>query len=361
MTASGTVAGEEDSDDTNSVETSVFEEETRNQVQVGETAFGSIAYHSGYKNESILKLSCDPDEILSLHEEGWDVSPGKTQWILRAPEAALCDFSNPLRNPTEDPADVMCLHDRIRDGSIDELLTEVIPSDLTVYRLEGESLETTEKIAGSDHRVVEIPSRLYDRVTEARCVATDRRREQPQRWDIWEKQVDDLSVPVQKKWEGLAYFYDQISNVAISSTAIGGFWNQLPEADINVFVPKAGIAYYLGYLEETGNTNAALWEYHRGINPTKEVKFFDQSFADKRVNIIDKAYSGGTVEAVGKRVRNEGGQPRLISVFPKSAQAVEISDHVVFWDRVLPADTIETSADGWYQNTFETVTRSRSK
>lgn len=334
-----------------------IKEETRDQIQVGETSFGRVAYHGGYRNESVLKFSEDPHEILALHEKGWDVSPGQTRWILRAPEVALCDLSNPLRNPTQDPHEILHLYEYIQKPAAQGLLGEAIPTDLAVHRLEGKSLETIEKVAGSDHRVTEVPRSLYERLKGEGDALPDSDHT-PREWDLWETTVDNLSSSTHRKWEEVSHFYEQITNVAISKSALGGFWEQLPQADINVFVPKAGITYFLGYLEETGNDNAVLWEYHRGINPTKEVKFHNDSFEDKRVNIIDKAYTGGTVKEVGEQVRNEGGSPRLISVFPKSAEAVAISDHVVFCDSIEPADSIDTSARGWYRDLFERLTSS---
>lgn len=331
-----------------------LDDETRDQFEVRQTTFGRVAYHRGYKSESVLKLTDCPAEIMSLHDAGWDVSPGKTRWVLRAPEVAVCDLSNPMRNPVRDPESVRQFYETVRELEAEELLQEVAPSGLETEPLGGSCLECIEKVSGSDERITTVPGRLYDRLA-AEGRVPKREDVEFQGWDLWETPVTELSESTRRRWETIASFYERVTNVEIGDTALGGVWSQLPEADVTVFVPKGGIKYFLGYLEETGRDDAMLWEYHRGINPTKEVRFGDVDFDGKTVNVVDKSYTGGTIEELSERIREAGGTPRRVSVFPKSRTAIQRSDYVVFGDDVRRTDRIDPTEDGWGLRLFEEV------
>lgn len=330
-----------------------LEEETPDQRVVDEASYGFVTYHSGYRNEGVLRVSDSPGEILEFQEKGWVVVPGQDMWILRAPEIALCDLSNPLRNPVQDPEEIYKLHQALEEAGPQNVI-DAVTEDLDARHLGGISTEAITKVGGADDRVKEVPMRAYDYLRDSEFWPEG---EYDMRSDIRleETRSEELPSRLEGVYSYLQEFYESVSNTEITTRRLNGVWEDLPEADVNLFVPKAGIKYFFGYVESQTTTPAMLWEHHRGVNPTKEVKFFERDLDGKTVNVIDKSYSGGTVRELGEKVESEGGYPQNISVFPKSSEAVSSSDYVLFGDTVLESEDINYDDDEWYKEAFREV------
>jgi hypothetical protein len=82
---------------------------------------------------------------------------------------------------------------------------------------------------------------------------------------------------------------------------------------------------------------------------------FTKKLVGKKCLIVDKTYTGKTLETVSSLVWQEGGIPIKLGLFPKNRhRAVANADLVLFLDRVLNAQKIDTVL-GWANQLYLSV------
>ncbi len=126
----------------------------------------------------------------------------------------------------------------------------------------------------------------------------------------------------------------------------------MPKNDIYIFVPKSGLKYALGFIEEMGSDEQImLWECHLSLDQTKELRIFNKDLRNKKVAIIDRSYSSNTLDYLKEKVEREGGHPLSVALFPKSKRAIQNSDYILFLDKFIPSKNIRFKKN-WQEDLF---------
>jgi phage anti-repressor protein len=247
----------------------------------------------------------------------------------------------------------------LNHSNCEELITEISSKyfpGLEIVLLEGEYSNLEIRIAGSDKRVHDFPKILYRILKKTKLWKTEflkvKNTLKNRKVKIKIKNINKCNSKAKNFYWKLVDEYSIFGKVNLPDIAVYGFWESIPQNDIYIFVPKAGIKYALGFIEERGQTkNIMLWECHLSLDMTKELKIFAKELKNKKVAIIDRSYSSNSLDYLEKKVMREGGQPLKIALFPKSKRAIQHSDYILFLDKLIPSKNIQFKKK-WAEDLF---------
>ena len=128
-----------------------------------------------------------------------------------------------------------------------------------------------------------------------------------------------------------------------------GLVGQLPNHDILVFVPSGCYSYISLFLNDDLIDKIMLYEVHTDRNQKSIRKAFTKNLKNKKCLIIDKSYTGDTLNRVSKLVEDEGGVPIKLALYPRSRKAVLESDYFLFLDQIIETKPSDYLEDNWAQ------------
>ena len=318
---------------------------------------GLLVYNKSHFKKNFIDISNDIDEIKRKIKNGWELRPGKYKFFLRAPEVVLCDLSEVHTNPTCDLREILTLFRILNHLNREELITKISSKyfpGLEVVLLEGEFSNLEIRMAGSDKRVYDFPKILYRILKKSKLWKTEflKVKNTLKNRKVKIKNINKCNCKAKNFYRKLVKKYSVLGEINLPDIAVYGFWESIPQNDIYLFVPKAGIKYALGFIEEKEQTqNIMLWECHLSLDMTKELKIFAKELKNKKVAIIDRSYSSNSLDYLEKKVMREGGQPLKIALFPKSKRAIQRSDYILFLDKVIPSKNIQFKKN-WAEDLF---------
>jgi hypothetical protein len=320
---------------------------------------GLLVYNKPHFKKNFIDITADINEIKRKLRQGWEIRPGKYKFILRAPEVILCDLSEAYTNPTLNLKEILTLSRVLNSLNISQLLNKIISQHfptLEIVLLEGKHSNFEIRAAASDRRVYKLPKILYRMLKESNLWKKEIKRTRNilrnRKLKIKIKEINGCSPKTQNFYGKLQKEYSIFEKINLSNTAVYGFWGSVPKNDVYIFVPKAGIKYALGFIEEIGKSQQImLWECHLSLDITKELKIFNKKLKNKKVAIIDRSYSSNTLDYLGKKVAKEEGQLLKIALFPKSKRAIQRSDYILFLDKLIPSKNIQFK-ENWAEDLF---------
>ena len=293
--------------------------------------------------------------------------------LIRAPEQWLVDLTDPYKvspigNVVSNFAYHMLLSDLIRKGDFvdftESCLREHDFADFQFTLLNGPALETEFRVAGSDIRVKDLRGLLYSEVADGKT------------WEKYIKQAQTCLGETRSINFSTASVYDNgpescalfsllkerysaldsFRKEAFNPLYIPGLYDEVPSADVYLFVPWGGFRHIAGFANKDNVSKIMLWEYHSDESQIQRtIKYLTKDLRDKNVLILDNSYTGGTLNSLAESVAQDGGKPSRLAIFPKSALSVVNSDYVLIFDRVIPSREIDTSRQNWLREVYKRV------
>ncbi len=321
---------------------------------------GLLVYNKSHFKNTLINITSDIKEIKDRIKDGWSIYPGRYKFILQAPETVLCDLSDIYLNPTSNIIEILTFFKFLKSVNIRKFLNQLTLNsyfkNLEIILLDGIFSDIQVRIGGSDKRVYNIPRYLYKifkktnlwqvKLKESRNILNIRK------FNIINKKITQAKIKTKKYYHSLIKNYSIFNKINIPTELVYGFWKNLPSSDVYIFVPKSGLKYAFGFINEKGNVDKVmLWECHLGLDQYKELKFFSKILKNKKVAIIDISYSGNTLDYIRKKVLQEGGEPTTIALFPKSKRAIKRSDYILFLDRFILSKNISFKKN-WQEDLF---------
>ena len=123
--------------------------------------------------------------------------------------------------------------------------------------------------------------------------------------------------------------------------------------DIFIFIPWSCFKYIGNFISEKNVNKVMLWETHLFKHDNHEHIFKGRNLKGKKVLIFDKSYTGGTLNKMAKLVKNQGGHPIKVAIFPKSRLGIKNSDYIFFLDRLIKSSEIDTSKNDYYLKLYQ--------
>lgn len=327
---------------------------------------GLLVYNKPHFKDNFIYITTDVDKIKERVRNGWLIYPGKYKFILRAPEVVLCDLSEIHTNPTRNPKEILTLFKILNRLNSSEYLKKIIVKyfkNLEVIPLRGPYSTLEIRVAGSDRRVYKIPQILYHSLKETNLWKTELKKTEKtlknREFCLRIKKLQECSRRTKNFYTQLVKQYSNFEKISFPNIAVYGFWRNLlkylPKNTIYIFVPKTGLKYTFGFIEEIGSfQQIMLWECHLSLDMTKELRIFDKKLKNKKVALIDRSYSSNTLDYLGDKVRAEGGDPIKFALFPKSKRAIQHSDYFLFLDKFIRSNAIQFK-ENWLEELFVKV------
>lgn len=322
---------------------------------------GFLTFNNPHYKEEIIYITSDFKEIADKLRNGWRLFPGKTRWVLKAPEISLCDLSDALSNPTNNPRGILAFYRVLNKSNLVDLLHKVKKAndinDLDIIPLKGGSTGTEIRISGSDLRIYQFPKLTYEFVKKSvlwkeeflRCVKTVKNRRIKIQSFLYNRKTPQIC---QTFFLYIKKQYHILEQVIKPTEIIAGVWKNIPPCDYYIFVPKAGLKYILGFLKENQKPDKLiLWEYHTGIERGKEIVINGKNLQGKHVGIVDRFYSGGTSIYLKNQVKSLGGIPIGIALFPKSNKKITEMNFILFVDKFIKTNDIP-HGNKWSEELF---------
>ena len=318
-----------------------------------------LVYNKSHFKTNLICITTDINEIRKKLKGGWELRPGKYKFILRAPEAVLCDFSEVYSNPTSHLKEILTLYRVINSLNISRFLHKIIArhfKNLKIVLFEGRYSNFEIRIAGSDKRIYKLPKLLYQTLKKSTLWKREFFRIKniikERKLEVKNKEINKCNRKTKNFYNRLIKEYSIFGKINLPDIATYGFFKEIPKSDIYIFIPKSGLKYAFGFIEEVGKSQRImLWECHLSLDMTKELKIFSKQLKNKKVAIIDRSYSSNTLDYLKEKIIQEGGYPLSIALFPKSKRAIQHSDYILFLDKFIKSKNI-CFKENWQEDLF---------
>lgn len=305
---------------------------------------------------------------------GWICEQINGGFWLRAPDISLVDITEPSRiyQMGEDDKKVFSTFQMLRDLRESSDLREYIRGIVVqgkekyegfqFYVSEGEVLEGEVRIGGSDSRVNALKHDIL--TTTVEHPSWKRYKEQADQFLGPTRKVKLSQFDVSQLSEKTATFFTGIQALKamkyprsepIGTTVIENVIQQLPEFDVMILIPTGCFRYLTTFLHEKLLDKLMVWEIHYDPNRQETYKLVNKKIENKRCLIIDKAYTGKTLERAAGMVLEEGGAPIRLGLFPKSRLAVDNLEYVMLLDWVQQSNTLDTKDAHWIDNNYKNI------
>jgi hypothetical protein len=140
----------------------------------------------------------------------------------------------------------------------------------------------------------------------------------------------------------------------ISLKKLDGVIDKLPKNDVMIFIPTGCYKYITSFIDEKTVNKIMLWEFHANKDVLHSNKYLSKEIYYKKCLIIDKSYTGETLNTMSNLVIKNGGIPIKLAIFPKSKLAIEKSDYIFLLDRIFKSDKMKLE-NNWVETYFKKI------
>ena len=314
--------------------------------------YGYLTYNSPHKKEEVIFITSNLATIKQKILDGWRVYPGRHSWILKSLEIPLCDISDITCNPTANPVELLAYYRLLLSLSFEDIKKQVISvmneRDFSFNILESSKKTAEIRIAGSDKRVLKVPEIVFRIIKNQahwdREYNRVKKQIQPRPFTIERKLFRNITYSTRQQFMQLRKKYACIERLDPPEYIVQSIWNHLPVYDAYIFVPKAGLLYALGFMEDNPDKakKVVFWESHTGIERGKEIRFPNSNLSEKHSVIIDRWYSGGTISYLKKVIQENNRTARVdcVALFPKRIPQASEVQYIVFLDTLIQTSKI---------------------
>lgn len=327
-------------------------------------------YCDSHKRESVSFITDDLELIQTYEELGWNYTKINKGFKVRAPEEWLVDLSDPYKimfyaDYIINFAYYLYLNDLKDKGIFEKTAREVLKKynlkNLHIFLLEGESLETEVRIAGTDKRVkffkdilfVELRTRPewshYEEIAKRKI--GDLKYKRPKITNI-DKQKEIVQNFFYKSKE-LYQNFKLIKDDKFNKKFIKDLFRDIPsDFDVYVFIPNSCFQYVFSFVTQDNIEKIMFLESHSGKKDLLEGRFFSKQIKGKKVLIIDNSYSGSTLNKAAAIIIKEGGIAKKLALFPKSKLSFENADYFLFINRIYTKEEVRLTEPNWKEELY---------
>lgn len=319
-------------------------------------------------------MTTDKGDVLNEKMKlGWSFESIEGGFVLRAPDISLVDITDPFRiyQLGDDINNFACfklIKDLKDSGRFSNFINRTIFRNKDKYNKfeffisEGPVLEGEIRIGGSDDRIKELKNDIL-----IECVSNtlewQRYKEDAKQFlgirrkiQILQNQEKDFGKKTQ---DFILYINGLFKNIYPASKllkmdTIAGLVDQLPNFDVMIFIPEGCSNYITSFMRDDVVDKIMLWEIHIE-HPAKVLKLLKKDIDKKRCLIIDKSYTGKTLSRMASLVKEEGGVPIRLSVFPKSRYAIQNSEYSLLFDKIIDNATIDFNSKYWAEMYYKKI------
>lgn len=332
----------------------------------------NINYDPIHQREEVSFSTLDLEIVSEKRTDGWIFKETNDGFILRAPEEWLVDLSDPYKisyysSPEINLSYFIFLKNLVNQSQLNDFIATTLEKEkyqgFQFQILKGPALETEIRIAGSDKRLNIIKKKLFtaaqahtawnEALQEAKALLQNTRDFDLHYLTLEETESHILSFF--KKVQQLYEPFNTFKRDSFNQNFITNLFDDLPDADIYVFVPWSCFRYILSYAVKNDLNKVMFWEIHADSKAGRMNRFMGQDLAGKRVLIIDNSYTGSTLNLLAKKIKDAGGIPERLALFPKSKVALENCEYYLFINKIFKADNDCIWPQDWYLSIYQKV------
>ncbi|MPM46411.1 hypothetical protein SDC9_93111 [bioreactor metagenome] len=138
----------------------------------------------------------------------------------------------------------------------------------------------------------------------------------------------------------------------INLNVIKNICTKLPKNDVLIFIPTGCYQYITSFINKQTYDKIMLWEIHNNKDASHSCKYLTKNIKGKKCLIIDKSYTGKTLDMMEKNIIKNNGYPIKLALFPKSMEAIKRSDYIVFLDKIYKSQSIKEEGD-WMNKLYK--------
>lgn len=329
-----------------------------------------ISYNAENGQSDACALCSNLEEVSFLISRGWKYSRQTEGYYLRAPSVWLVDMTDPVKinfyeNPYVNYAYYCFLEKLEKKGSIYDWITRILNRNRCYYNqfqfswTEGPIVESEFRVIGSDSRVKRLRKDLFAGFSTSeefpRCLKDAKEylgESKPVR--IQNKPLSDQPMELQKYYKKLEYIFSCYGVPTYNPEIVTYHWKDIPDFDKIVLSPT-GCFDFLSSLTECVGCQAdkiGYYEVHSDPNKTGSA-FYNMDLGENdTVIVMDKVYSGYSLEKMAKKVTLLGGSPIKTALYPKSRAGIKKSDYVIIGQKVFPAFEVGRTQD-WVKEFYK--------
>ncbi len=327
-------------------------------------------YHPSHRREAVSFIT-DDLELIKMHEElGWTYHKIKEGFRVRAPEEWLVDLSDPYKimfyaDYIINFAYYLYLNDLKKNKTFEKVANEVLNKynlkNLNVFLLEGESLETEIRVAGTDKRIkffkdvlfAELKSKpewsYYEKIAKEQLGTLRYKRPKMAHINVKEEIVQNFFYRAKELYKNFKLMKEDKFNKEF----IQDLFRDIPlDFDVYVFIPNSCFQYVFSFVNESNIKKIMFLESHAGIKDALEGRFFSKQVKGKRVLIIDNSYSGSTLNKAADIIKKEGGITKKLALFPKSRLSFNNADYFLFINKIYKKEDINLTDQDWKEKLY---------
>lgn len=313
------------------------------------------------------------ENVLDAKSRGWTFKRNKEGFVVRAPEQWLVDLTDPYKvvacgDVVSNLTYYNFLKGLLKEQRFDGFMRSVADKNgmqgLVVQNLEGPSLETEIRVAGSDKRIADVRKLAFWEAKQNTEWLNIHEQVQKQLGDV--RPISFEKESLFENHQDLASFYayikERLSMVdsvraenVFNPEHIPSLFKDLPPFDVYVFIPWGSLRYLPSFLTSENVSKIMFWEIHYDDSQEYTNRFLAKDIKDKNVLIVDNSYSGGTLNRMKDMVANEGGVPSRLALFPKSTLSVKNSELTLVLDTIIKSETINTENPSWMTDLYKNV------
>lgn len=321
----------------------------------------------------VYMTSQDSDVANEKINQGWICEKCNGGFWMRAPDISLVDITEPDRiyqmgKPADTFSAFTFLKDLKRQSGLYDFINGVIYTkrenfqNFDYYISEGEVLDGEIRIGGNDSRIRELKKNILGEVKTSpywpRYQQDTRDFLGPTRpIAIESKDISDFdtrSAQFIRLIDDLRQVYYPRSE-KVGMKVLKNAINQLPDYEIMIFIPTGCFRYITSFINEATIDRIMLWEVHFDKNRPETIKLTNKNIENRKCLIVDKTYTGKTLDRAAGLVTAEGGIPIRLGLFPKGKTSVGNSEYIMFLDQIIDARNIDLTDSNWLLNTFRSV------
>jgi len=308
------------------------------------------------------ELTCCTDELFIAKKFinlGWLKKRVLSKIILLSPEIQLVDLSNPIKsdyfskNKKEGFKKLLALFLTIKyfesSGELNKIINNFYKE--TFFVLGGDTLELEVRVAlfKKDDSLRKKIIKNIENSKKYKEILEDLRYRLGEK----ERKLDIFCKPIKKtnKFEQIIDLYKSTMDKDFDfPDNVYGFGKFLPEADYYLIIPHSGFKFIDEISQKIGIDRVLIYEKH--FSKDGDFWVIKRNLNKKNVFIFDVSYSGKTMSWVADIVKEEGGNPFKIAVWPKSWMAVNGAEYIMFLDRIINRENINLGDKNWALNLY---------
>lgn len=299
------------------------------------------------------------EEVNRMLDEGCSYQLANTGVVLRAPDDWIVDITDisKVNSLSDDYRKVftfyLTLMDLFEECGPDEFVKSVLKDypqyDGFVFKVSQSSRIWGEiRIIGSDNRVKTVRQVIYDYVIKTACFNKYYKHVQNV---IDYKKFNENKIPIKnisnyERYKDLFSYYENVCGMKFDMfSSIQMEVSEFQGADCFLFSPKSCFDYMFNLTNKFDVVPVSFLEVHAYNVAPSMIKCSENEMKGKKVAIFDKVYSGKTMDILVDYVREKGGIPMKIGVFPKNITKFDMLDYFIFLDKLVPVKKYHSFVD----------------